>query len=576
MSGSGGRDRRAVRHVPPAGAPDASVLPERPHAVVVGGGIAGLAAATGLAERGVRVTLVEREPSLGGRVRGWTEPSGHGDLAMSRGFHAFFRQYYNLRALLRRADPGLDRLVPVTDYPLVDADGRRDSFRGLPRTPPWNALAFALRSPTFRPRDLLALNAAAAAPLAAVSVPGVYQRLDQTDAETFLREINFPPAARHLAFEVFSRSFFAPPGRMSAAELAVMFHLYFLGSGEGLLFDVPDAGFDVALWDPLAAYLAARNVDVRTGTGVTMVEPGGPGGPGSPRRYRVHTADGPLDADAVVLATDVRGLQAIAARSPGLADPAWRERVRALRTAPPFLVQRLWLDRPVAPDRPAFLATGGLDPLDNISVLDRYDSQAQDWRSRHGGSVVELHAYAAPGDPAAPPGPALLRRTVERLHALYPETATARVLAESVLWRADCPLFGVGDFARRPGVRTPFPGLVLAGDGIRIDLPVALMERAASTGWHAANCLLARWGLAGHELYSVPTRGRLAPLRWLATRASRGSRATRPPATQTPRATQAPQSSQPSPPGQQDLSPHPAHEDRQHQRPDQAPQGTRR
>jgi len=64
---------------------------------------------TGLAERGVRVTIVEREPYLGGRVGGWTEPSpagDQGDLAMSRGFHAFFRQYYNLRALLRRADPG--------------------------------------------------------------------------------------------------------------------------------------------------------------------------------------------------------------------------------------------------------------------------------------------------------------------------------------------------------------------------------------------------------------------------------------------------------------------------------------
>ena len=78
---------------------------------------------------------------------------------------------------------------------------------------------------------------------------------------------------------------------------------------------------------------------------------------------------------------------------------------------------------------------------------------------------------------------------------------------------------GVGDFSPRPRVRTPFPGLVLAGDGIRIDLPVALMERAASTGWHAANCLLARWGLAGHELYTVPTRGRMAGLRWLATHA---------------------------------------------------------
>ena len=127
------------------------------------------------------------------------------------------------------------------------------------------------------------------------------------------------------------------------------------------------------------------------------------------------------------------------ARSPGLDDPAWREQVGGLRTAPPFLVQRLWLDRPVDPDRTAFLATGGLDPLDNISVLDRYDSQARSWAAAHGGSVVELHAYAAPGDPAAPPDPGLLQRTMARLHDLYPETAAARVLAESVQWRGRLP-----------------------------------------------------------------------------------------------------------------------------------------
>jgi carotenoid phi-ring synthase / carotenoid chi-ring synthase len=516
---AGGRDRRAVRHLAPDGAPDAALLPRRPHAIVVGAGIAGLAAAAGLAERGVRVTVAEREPYLGGRVGGWTQqpaagpPAGAG-LPMSRGFHAFFRQYYSLRALLRRADPGLRRLVPLTDYPLVDADGHRDSFRGLPRTPPWNAIAFALRSPTFRPRDLLALNAAAAAPLAAVSVPGIYEQLDGTDAETFLRDINFPAAARHLAFEVFSRSFFAPPGEMSAAELAAMFHIYFLGSSEGLVFDVPDAGFDVALWEPLRGYLTALGVTFLTGTEITEIQAGGPG------RFRVRDAGGAaaLDSDGVVLAADVAGLRAVVDSSPDLADPRWRGQVSGLRTAPPFLVQRLWLDRPVRADRRAFLGTGGLDPLDNVSVLERYDRQAQDWARRRGGSVVELHAYAAPDDAAVG------QRMRARLRALYPETGPARILAETELWRQDCPLLGVGDFARRPKVITPFPGLVLAGDGIRIDLPVALMERAASTGWHAANCLLARWGLAGHTIYSVPTRGRLAPLRWLATRAARAPR----------------------------------------------------
>ena len=508
MTGRVGRDRRLIRYPGPGGASHARELSRRPHAVVAGGGIAGLAAAAGLAERGVAVTLAEREHHLGGRAGSWNETLADGtEVAMSRGFHAFFRQYYNLRALLRRADPGLCRLIPLADYPLVDADGRNDSFRGLPRTPPWNALAFAVRSPTFRARDLLALNARAAAPLAAVSVPAIYRWLDGIDADTFLRGINFPPAARHLALDVFSHSFFAPPDRFSAAELAAMFHIYFLGSAEGLLFDVPDASYGAALWTPLHGYLAERGVSVLTGTRVTTVAR-------APDRTWLVGLDGAaqLPADAVVLATDTAGLQQIVAASPGLDNQPWRERIASMRHAPPFLVYRLWLDRPLAAHRPAFMATGGLAPLDNVSVLDRYEREAAAWADRTHGSVVELHAYAAGGsDPAG-----LRRQLMQRLHGLYPESTRAGVVAESAQWRQDCPLFAPGGFTRRPHVRTPFGGVVLAGDGVRIDLPVALMERAASTGWHAANCLLASWGLRGHTLYTVPNRGRLAPLRWLA------------------------------------------------------------
>src|SRR4029079_3489199 len=98
---------------------------------------------------------------------------------------------------------------------------------------------------------------------------------------------NFPDAARHLAFEVFSRSFFAEPAELSAAELGAMFHISFLrfsrglavhicflGSSEGLVFDVANANFDTALWNPLRETLQSRGVGFHTGTAVTAVECG--------------------------------------------------------------------------------------------------------------------------------------------------------------------------------------------------------------------------------------------------------------------------------------------------------------
>ncbi|MGH3976831.1 MAG: FAD-dependent oxidoreductase [Pseudonocardiaceae bacterium] len=503
------RDRRAVLHPARDGRREPDHLRERPRVAVVGGGIAGIAAAVALAERGVQVQLWEREQQLGGRLRGWPTTLVDGaTVTMSRGFHAFFRQYYNLRALLRRADP-LDRvLTPLADYPLIDADGHRDTFAGLPRTPPWNALAFALASPTFRWRDLVSrIDKIAALPLVDVSVPEVYWRLDDQDAMTFLERVNFPDAARHLAFSVFSRSFFADPRELSAAELATMFHIYFLGSAEGLVFDVTVEPFPQALWDPMSDYLTELGVLVRTGVAVKEVTRG------QGRRFAVHAGGDSDEVDAVVLAADVRGLQEVLAASPELGEPRWRARIARLRTAPPFVVSRLWLDRPVRPDRPGFLGTSGFGPLDNVSVLERFEGEAARWVRRTGGSVVELHAYALTGDPAQ-----CKRQLVEQLRRVYPETAAANIVDERHELQADCPLFAPGTFADRPTVTTPDPAVVLAGDLTRVDLPVALMERAATSGFLAADALLGGWGLRGHPLWTVPIRGRLAPLRFAAAR----------------------------------------------------------
>jgi isorenieratene synthase len=518
-----GRDRRAVLHPAPAVAgPRRAGGPQVPHVVVVGAGVAGLAAACGLAERGIRVTVLEREAQLGGRVRSWPVQLADGSTAtMSRGFHAFFRQYYNLRALLRRADPTLSALTPVADYPLVLAGQATDSFAGIPRTPPWNLAAFVLRSPSFPLRSLRHVDVGEALGLLDVRFPQIYSELDGVSAATVLDRLRFPHSARHLALEVFARSFFADPQDFSGAELVAMFHLYFVGSAEGLLFDVPRDGYDEVLWQPLAGYLRGLGVQIRTGVTVERVQPAdidpdtGIGAGGGHRVSWSAAAGagagpaGEVAADAVVLATEVPALQRLIAASPGVGDPPWRERIAAQTSSPPFVVWRLWLDRRAAPQRPPFLGTSGFGPVDNVSLVERFEGHARDWSEQHGGSVVELHAYAV-----GPTWTEATLRTAMRaeLDRIYPELAGAQTRSEQWLWRQDCPLPSTRPWALRPTVETPTPGLVLAGDAIRCPYPVALMERAATTGLMAANALLAEWGLPGHDLWTVPMTPRLGPL----------------------------------------------------------------
>ena len=152
---------------------------------------------------------------------------------MSRGFHAFFRQYYNLRSLLRRSDPALERLRAIEDYPLISADGMTDSFARIPRTPPFSFASFVALSPSFTAASLAKVDVSTALELLSVRFPDTFAAYDGESAEAFLDRLRFPPAARHLALEVFARSFFAHPSEFSAGELVAMFHTYFLGLGRG-------------------------------------------------------------------------------------------------------------------------------------------------------------------------------------------------------------------------------------------------------------------------------------------------------------------------------------------------------
>jgi len=472
-------------------------------AVVVGGGIAGLAAATVLAESGARVCLVEKERFLGGRAGSWPDRLASGQpFEMERGFHGFFRQYYNLRRLLRRVDPDLGQLAPAGDYPILGPGGQVESFARLPRRAPWNLAALALRTPTLRTRDLLGIRPGPALAMLAFDPDATYARWDLVRASDYLDSLRFPARARRMLFDVFSHSFFSAEAELSAAELLMMFHWYFVANREGLIFDLARRPMSAAFWRPLGDRLVRLGVELRLGTGAArIVADGG--------RWRVELdGGGEAGGDAVVLAVAVPALRRLVADSPDLGrDAAWQRRVLATPLARPFAVWRLWLDRPVEPGRAPFAGTTGFGRLDNISVYDHFQDESADWARARGGAVVELHAYAV--EPDTDPD-RLRAELLTGLHTLYPETRAARVLDERFLLRQDCSGFPPGSHADRVGVATPYPGLSVAGDFTRLPVPSALMERAATSGMMAANLLLTGSWSAPEPIESLPGRGLFA------------------------------------------------------------------
>ena len=60
--------------------------------VVVGAGLAGLACAYELSQRGFEVTLLERSPQLGGKIASWPIQVGDKTFMMEHGFHGFFHR----------------------------------------------------------------------------------------------------------------------------------------------------------------------------------------------------------------------------------------------------------------------------------------------------------------------------------------------------------------------------------------------------------------------------------------------------------------------------------------------------
>lgn len=242
----------------------------RPRAVILGGGLAGIAAAEILAYAQFDVTLLESASVLGGKVQGW-----HGDdgREYEHGIHGFWPNYLNLFALFERA--GIDKekffRQARSTTTVIPGEGKYENRPLQTRLPPpLHVLVHLLRTPYLRWVDKLSVLRAASEILA-FDHKTDYAEYDELTFRGWLWTKGVSLRAYQRLFEPYNRALtFDSASRVSAAAALSSLQLYVLRGQHDLepLWLKRNPG---ELFGHLRDYLQGLGVKIKTGAGVTTL-----------------------------------------------------------------------------------------------------------------------------------------------------------------------------------------------------------------------------------------------------------------------------------------------------------------
>ena len=433
---------------------------QRRRVVVVGGGLAGLAAGVEAADRGAAVTLLERRPRLGGAT--WSFE--HRGISFDNGQHVFMRCCSAYRRFLERIGSAPHvRLQSRLEVPVLRPGGPAGAIRRTAGPAPVHLLASLLTYPHLGARRRLrAVRAAMALRRLDPDDPA----LDRTTFGDWLAARGQDPATVAALWNLIV----LPTVNVPAAEASLKLAAKVFRTGLLSRADAGDIGWATVPLSVLHGEAARRTLEaaggeVVTGAAVRAVRAGPAGGP------VVETEGRLIEADAVVVAVPHDAAGALLPP----ATVARQERLGELGTSP-ILNVHLVYDRPVM----ELPMAAGLDS-DVEFVFDHTEASGLD----DGRQCLTISLSAARSW-IGRRSPDLVAHFTAEMARLLPAAAGARV-TESIVTRERAATFsGVpGTHELRPGARTALAGVYLAGAWCDTGWP-ATMEGAVRSGVEAA------------------------------------------------------------------------------------------
>jgi zeta-carotene desaturase len=430
---------------------------------VIGGGLAGLAAGCALADTGLRVTVLERRPYVGGRASSYEHP-GTGE-TLDNCQHVLLGCCTNLVHFYEQLGVS-GRIRWFDELVFMEPGGRQSKIRPSFLPAPLHSF------PSFLAADMLSLRDKLAIARAFVAMTG---SLPDDSAENFqdwlLRHGQTPRAIEHFWKVVLVSALNEDLNRISVRYAVQVFRESFLKSAAAGKMGVP--GIHLSdLYSAAIGYIQDRSGQVLLRSSASAIHQ-------RQNKVAAVTNTGEQEFDFAVLAAPFQNAGVLLPRD-AQADSLQKK----LEHFEPSSITgiHLWFDREITPLPHAVL----LDRT--IQWMFQKSSFFENGRKAEQGSYLEL-VVSASKSLVQKSREEVIDLALRELAEFFPVVKEAKVVKAAVIkevYATYSVLPGLDSY--RPAAKTTWPNIFLAGDWTATGWP-ATMEGAVRSGYLAAEAL---------------------------------------------------------------------------------------